>query len=118
MEWSIHFKNYGKSPAINMRANGEVALGPDAWRQVKWRKMSGEAAGSLIPPEGDFWITARSRDVSPADYGVFHETFGNIAVFGHVEYEGLDGSSYWTEYCFSKGNGGAIEMCSTHNLGN
>jgi hypothetical protein len=116
-EWSIHFKNFGKSPAINVRANAKLECGPSAWRNVAWHKM-GDSAGIMVPPEGDYWLTARSRDVSAPDYKVFHDSFAEIAVFGHIEYEGLDGTNYWTEYCFSHGHGGAIEMCPTHNLGN
>jgi hypothetical protein len=116
-EWSFHFKNFGKSPAINMRSNAKLEVGPDAWRRVEWHAISG-VAGNSVAPEGDYWMTARSRSMSQSEYVVFHETFANIAVFGHIEYEGLDGSSYWMEYCFSHGNGGAIEMCPTHNLGN
>jgi len=82
-----------------VRVDKNIEIGPDAWHRVRWHEIT-KLTSDVIAPEGDLWVTAISREVSLTDYKTFHDTVRQLVVFGHVEYQGLDGTEYWSEYCF------------------
>jgi hypothetical protein len=114
--WSFHFKNFGKTPALDVRTNKVLELGPDAFKHWHWTATDQQHGGSILPPGDNYYVTAGSKIVSKQNADAYLKGNRNIIVFGHVDYMGLDGRSYWTEFCFDKLASGAVQVCPSHNL--
>ena len=112
--WSFHYKNYGKTPALNVRIDRHLEVGPDAFTKIHWSAI-GEA-GVMVAPSQDGFVAAVSKTLPERDYQSARAANRQIVVFGHIDYEGLDGVPYWTEFCFFKIANGPLSFCPSHNL--
>ena len=112
--WSIHFKNYGKSPAVHVRFDRHMELGINAFQRWHWGETTG--AGDTLPPTADQYITIGSEKILKSGLDSILKSDNQMVIFGHFDYEGLGGGSYWTEFCISFLASGSNSMCPTHNL--
>jgi hypothetical protein len=112
--WSFHFKNFGKSPAFDVKIDRHLALGPNAWQKVKWRVP--EHNNVILPPGQDDYTSAMSDEVPVDQIEYLFSADNGVAVFGHIDYQGPDGKSYWSEFCWFRLRNGVLVNCPTHNI--
>ena len=113
--WSIHYKNYGKSPALNIRITKQVEVGPDAFKKVHW--ISSEtSSGPMVAASEDGFVSAYSGVLPQKEIVASLAKDIQVVIFGHIDYEGLDGTSYWTEFCLFRLATQATAFCPSHNL--
>jgi hypothetical protein len=115
--WSLHYKNFGKSPAIHIRTDIRVEIGPNAFQKWRWTPTE-QKGGAVLLPNGDVYTTGRSETICFGNAKTYFTTDGQIVAFGHIDYEGLDGRAYWTEFCVEYLATDAVVNCPTHNLMN
>jgi hypothetical protein len=115
LTWTVHFANFGKTPALNVVVDKHVEVGADAFQKVKWHEMPPQSP-AVLPSGADFFTTAFSPNTMTNDYAKA-ESFSDrhVVVFGHLEYSGLDGAEYWSEFCFYRLSSGAVSSCPSHN---
>ena len=113
--WTFHWKNYGKSPAVNVRVSKALELGGRAFEKWYWAPTV-QVVGSVVPPDSDAFGTVVSEPISRADGERFLSTDFAMVLFGHIDYEGLDGRPYWTEFCVERQSNSAMANCPTHSL--
>jgi hypothetical protein len=113
--WTFHWKNYGKTPATGVRVSKRVEVGDHAFQKWYWVPPI-NIPGAVVPPNGDTYVTAESEPMSKDEIMPLFRMDGGIVLFGHIDYEGLDGKSYWTEFCIARLASRSVLNCVTHNL--
>jgi hypothetical protein len=113
--WSIHYKNFGKSPALSVRTDKAVEVGNNAFQRWHWTKLD-DFSGTILQSGQDVFVSAPSKPISEQDAKDDIAGDFRVVLFGHIEYQGLDGRSYWTEFCIQQLATGATAFCPSHNL--
>jgi hypothetical protein len=104
MGTAFHFNNYGKSPAIDVRQDGHIAIGDKECSELEGIETPITAEhGSFIPPGESAYFDFAYSTVVPSDEMMRSIVAGDIpvAVFGHFEYtDGLMPKlKYISEFC-------------------
>lgn len=117
--FNFHYKNFGKSPAINTRTNGRILFGKSAEKRITLTPLD-PSLGSIIPPTKEGWNTAWS-DYPISDPQLFNRinTRGLIEyviISGHIQYSDSFGNVYDSEFCLERTpNVIVYAFCDTHN---
>jgi len=88
---AYHFANYGKSPALEVRSEGQIAIGDKECSELKEGTIA-SGPGEFIPPGDNTYQSARFNyaysDIIPTQEVVNGMAAGDIpvVVFGHFEY--------------------------------
>jgi hypothetical protein len=116
---NIHYKNYGKSPAIKIRTDFRWEIAPNAMKNVRYiSKIPFTSKNSTIQmPNGnpDFASTKPFLYFSDTEAQQLITTEEGIVAYGRIDYTGTDGTEYWSLFCmFSQANG-ALSYCHGYN---
>jgi len=122
-QWNLYFVNYGKSPAIHIRARAQIVFGEDREKMIAptlFVPFPSDAKGSvaIVAPGGvdTYWFTAQSQEVLTAEdlSNITNAPIG-LTVLTYLEYFDTGGNPYSTEVCRYKFKNGATGVCETHN---
>ncbi len=120
--WNVHYRNFGKSPAIRVRSHFYVAMAPHAMDKVKTVgkiPLGGKRGESIEPPGADDktadWISSEPVKLTDDEIRHFYGIENGLIVYGRIDYLGTDGTEYWSLACFGRQANGAIDWCPHHN---
>ena len=90
VEWTFHFTNYGRSPAVDYQLNAHVTVGPDAMSKVRWENIPDLKTGAILPPGDDGFSTPFSESgVTLDEFLAVSKSNREIVMFGHFAYWGI-----------------------------
>jgi len=123
IEWTFHYSNYGKSPALRIIVKSFVFPGANAKADVDAfflelpERIPGATSRTVAMPNviGEHSVTARSRAVASPDDFTHSSRDGGLYLAGRFEYESTDGTLCRSDFCrFTLRNGG-VSYCDSHN---
>lgn len=121
----IEFRNYGKSPAVNVRSRGKVFVGRDP-KGTAYRFLSGlpprltDPPVSLLPPNVDnakpHYSTVQSDEALTIEqHAIIPQRDFALIVVVRFEYEDLEGNAYQSDFCSGTLMTGRIADCPDFN---
>jgi hypothetical protein len=123
IQWTFHYSNYGKSPALRITGKWFVFPGVNANADVDTffsalpERLPGASAGTVAMPNviGEHAVTAQSRDVATPEDFTNSSHDGGLYLAGRFQYETTDGTVCRSDFCrFTLRNGG-MSYCRVHN---
>jgi hypothetical protein len=133
----VTFRNFGKSPALNIHNDiSNIYFGPDAAKSVDnildgWKtfKIVHNGHPSItLPPENPndpesylpvvvaAWVSGKGFvPITDKDSQWVKEHDGGAIMAGNIQYTDMAGNSYYTEYCVVRLIDGTNTPCFTHN---
>ncbi|MCU1302665.1 MAG: hypothetical protein JWQ87_2949 [Candidatus Sulfotelmatobacter sp.] len=129
---NVYFLNYGKTPAIKEKSNGQLLVATtksvldqadEFFAAIKDHKF--ESGSEIILPPGIIpdpqksqAFVSYSSQIIPGDKNIANalmDTDGSFGVVGAVVYEDTAGSSYTTYFCALHSKSGVMVWCPRHN---
>ena len=113
---NVRFTNSGQSPAIDVIAHQDWALGPEAYNLAKRLAEPHGPHSSKSPqaPQQESFTTA-VVPVSEENLTAVKSGKKTICVFGSIFYSDIFGKRHETEFCVYYLSGGAWAICAKHN---
>jgi hypothetical protein len=111
--WDLHFTNYGKSPALEIRYYDYMRIGKGAMAPSFGEPIPHK--GAPLPPGKDDFITVVSKPGVTADeYArlLHHPDTEYVEISGRFLYTDFYGGKYETAICLRKLKTGAVQYCS------
>lgn len=120
--WRVEYRNFGKSPAINMRARGKVFVGKNAEKIAKGYlnglpRLAGPPV-SLLPPntvQNSFATAQTDRPLSVDEHALIPTRDFALIIIGRFEYEDFAGNVYQSDFCHGTLTTGRIAECPELN---
>jgi hypothetical protein len=127
--WDIHYSNYGRSPALNVRRCVRAAYGPKGFAflaSMKEPSLDDKecadaqrmpfASVSVTPPGFPGYSTSQATDpLTQHDIDSITNTEAGAYVWGIIGYEDASGHSYESVFCSFRFKSGAIGDCPKYN---
>lgn len=115
----LWLKNYGKSPALEVRSLAYISDGPGGEDDVDWTSFPQEGGG-IYPPGGAFSKTARTRHPVSRSAMQFRpitdlKTPNLWAIHILVKYSDQNGNRYSSEICTVVQANGVSKRCKKNN---
>ena len=123
IEWTLHFKNDGKVPALHVASRAAVVTHAYAATEVDAfftdlpkRLPATGSVDKVMPGErSEKAIVARSKDVAtPEDFNAMAHD-GGLYLVGRFEYQSEGGLPCRTDFCRYTVESGAPKECPKHN---
>jgi hypothetical protein len=110
---NVSFKNYGKTPAINVRGDFRLATGKDALSRVTDIEKISKPGGSIEVPGGDssYQTSQPGISLTSAQLKDLLDIELGIVVYGRIDYSGTDGTEYWSKFCLVRQKNGGVGNC-------
>jgi hypothetical protein len=117
LAFNYHFKNYGKSPAINCQEIGHILLGRNADKRIAFAPLD-PGKGAVLPPGKESFNTAFSdQAIDPTLLADINskgkDVYVTVAV--HFQYSDTSGNVYDSEFCIQRDPFLSMVFCDTHN---
>jgi hypothetical protein len=114
LTWPLHYTNYGKSPAYNIKLHValEVVL-------VNGERNSANviSKGAPLPPnKQDLLLAVSSTDVTPEEFQRLRLVDGGVRAFGLIEYQDSSDTTYETRFCLRHRANGKADYCDTNSM--
>jgi hypothetical protein len=118
---SVHYTNFGKSPAVRVVQQHDIGLGHDALNKVKLKPLLQEF-GTLLPAGKDDFFTVVSRplkdeEIVQKDNALIPALLKDHAVAFRARFQFFDSSGYkyQTDVCMTRLQSGAFQYCPSGN---
>jgi hypothetical protein len=128
--WDVHYSNYGRSPALNVRRCVNAAYGARGFsylstlpqpsfsaKECTDAQDSPVASVSVVPPGFPSFSTSLSKDrLTQTDIDTIKATEAGAFVWGIIAYDDSSGHSYEAIFCSFRFISGAISDCPKYNF--
>ena len=124
LRWDVHYSNYGRSPAFNVKSCLQAAYGTDGPSYLKTLpepsstmecKGTSGSTGVLPPGFPSFSSTTGEDRLTQTDIDDIKATDAGAVVWGIIGYDDSSGHSYKTTFCSFRFSSGAISNCPKYN---
>jgi hypothetical protein len=111
--WSVHYTNYGKTPADNLISQALMSVGLNApFRSPPGFPKLKNRVGVPTPPNKDDFLTVISQPgITSQRFNELNATNDGIRAQIRITYSDAYGGEYETIICLSKLASGAIKYC-------
>jgi hypothetical protein len=116
--WNIFYKNYGKSPAINLCARAYVITGKNTTARVIdiEHSVCSSKNGSILPPTHSEWFSGTyNGEATDSEFENWKAIEFGILVYGRIDYSDSSGVPYFSQFCLALQSNNAIADCTEHN---